>query len=225
MATVRFRIPGERPPFHHHRRAVLIGRFERIGLPITAPEVAHTDVGRAWAELERTGRKPLLVPRELKLTKLSFDVTLVRTHDQEANVNDYIAKLRRLARGTTPLAFAYGYTERGAWQITSLTFRTVRRRQGPNDPTRIDATIELTESSVENTTRWVRPPAPTAARRAAEHPASRPGPRTHVVVAGDTLWNLAVAYYGNGSEWTRIAAANGIRDARHLTVGQRLVIP
>lgn len=53
--------------------------------------------------------------------------------------------------------------------------------------------------------------------------------RTHVVKSGDTLWLIAVKYYGkkNGSLYTRIAEANNIEpsDYNNLKVGRRLIIP
>lgn len=48
---------------------------------------------------------------------------------------------------------------------------------------------------------------------------------TYTVKQGDTLWALAVKYYGNGSRWREIAKANGILDPRKLQVGQRITIP
>ncbi len=50
----------------------------------------------------------------------------------------------------------------------------------------------------------------------------------HVVERGDDLWSLAQQYYGSGSDWRRIAAANPHRltgGPDRLQVGWRLVIP
>lgn len=49
-------------------------------------------------------------------------------------------------------------------------------------------------------------------------------PKTVVALAGDTLWNLSHKFYGDGSRWKDIAAANGLTEDR-LTGGERLVIP
>jgi LysM repeat protein len=49
--------------------------------------------------------------------------------------------------------------------------------------------------------------------------------RVHEVVPGDTLWDLAQRYYGDGTLWPHIAAANGITDPRALPVGVLLWIP
>ena len=50
---------------------------------------------------------------------------------------------------------------------------------------------------------------------------------TYIVAAGDSLWRLAVRYYGSGSAWKRIYQANQGRIANPnlIYVGQTLVIP
>ena len=50
-------------------------------------------------------------------------------------------------------------------------------------------------------------------------------PRVHVVARGETLWRIAVRYYGDGQRWRDIVAANGNIDPKKLAVGQRLVLP
>lgn len=62
-----------------------------------------------------------------------------------------------------------------------------------------------------------------AAAAAATTPAS--GPQKHVIAKGDTLWDLAKAFYGDGALWAKISAANGKPAPRHLHVGTELEIP
>lgn len=53
-----------------------------------------------------------------------------------------------------------------------------------------------------------------------------PAPGTTVTVAsGTTLWGLAVKYYGDGTQWGKIAAANGNIDPKKLQKGMALTIP
>lgn len=51
--------------------------------------------------------------------------------------------------------------------------------------------------------------------------------RVHVVQKGDTLYSLALRYYGTRSAWDRIYQANrsGLSSRDQLKVGQQLVIP
>ncbi len=51
------------------------------------------------------------------------------------------------------------------------------------------------------------------------------GPSTHVIVAGDTYWDIAKAVYGSGEKWKRIADANPDFRPRRLPVGATLKIP
>ena len=60
---------------------------------------------------------------------------------------------------------------------------------------------------------------------AVENPAVTEG-KTHVVEADDTLWALAKKYYGDGNQYSKIAAANpAIKNPNLIYVGQVLSIP
>ena len=51
------------------------------------------------------------------------------------------------------------------------------------------------------------------------------GPRTHVIVAGDNYWDLAKAFYGDATMWTKLDEANPDYRVRGLQVGDTLVVP
>ena len=48
---------------------------------------------------------------------------------------------------------------------------------------------------------------------------------THTVVAGDTLWEIAEAVYGNGSDWVRILEANSSSIGFLPNGSQALIVP
>lgn len=48
---------------------------------------------------------------------------------------------------------------------------------------------------------------------------------SHTVVAGETLWSIAVNTIGSGYNWVDIQTANKITDPDTITVGQQLTIP
>ena len=47
----------------------------------------------------------------------------------------------------------------------------------------------------------------------------RPKRKTYTVVKGDTLWDIACRYYGDGTRWGEIAGKNGVADPRRLRIG------
>jgi len=57
-----------------------------------------------------------------------------------------------------------------------------------------------------------------------EPPEYEPHVYYHTVQRGDTLWDLALYYLGDGNRWVEIQAANGGIDPRRLRVGMELII-
>lgn len=49
-------------------------------------------------------------------------------------------------------------------------------------------------------------------------------PKTYTVKKGDTLWNIACRFYGDGTKWGAIAAKNGVADPRKLQIGKVLTL-
>ena len=47
----------------------------------------------------------------------------------------------------------------------------------------------------------------------------------YMVKAGDTLWTIAKAHYGDAVLWKKIEDANGVENVRNLKVGQMLKLP
>ncbi|MGP3690386.1 LysM peptidoglycan-binding domain-containing protein [Streptomyces sp. IBSNAI002] len=66
---------------------------------------------------------------------------------------------------------------------------------------------------------------PAEAPAAGQEPPFVPEPRTYAVEPGDTLWDIAERFYGDGSRYPDIAAASGVEDPDLLAVGQVLTIP
>lgn len=51
------------------------------------------------------------------------------------------------------------------------------------------------------------------------------GGQRYQVQRGDTLYSLALRYYGDGKQWQRIASANPGLTPQNLKAGQTIVIP
>ncbi len=72
-----------------------------------------------------------------------------------------------------------------------------------------------------------RPPPPTG-RAPGPRPAATQPPRarrTHIIQAGDTLWDIARKYYGSYAHVDHIKAANPGLNPKRLRIGQRITIP
>lgn len=49
-------------------------------------------------------------------------------------------------------------------------------------------------------------------------------PQTYTVKQGDTLWNIASRFYGDGTKWRTLAAKNGVNDPKKLRTGEVLTL-
>ena len=50
-------------------------------------------------------------------------------------------------------------------------------------------------------------------------------PSHYTIKAGDTLFSIAMKFYGDRSAWERIANANGLRDPRNPPAGKKIKLP
>jgi hypothetical protein len=97
--------------------------------------------------------------------------------------------------------------------ITSLT---IAFTYFASDGTPLRANVDMSCEQYEPDDNWAR-----------QNPTSgTPKPhRTHQVQVGDSLDRLAARYYGDSTQWRRIASANGVRDPLALRPGTVLAIP
>lgn len=66
--------------------------------------------------------------------------------------------------------------------------------------------------------------APGSGDGTAQRPDERPAQTTYTVVKGDTLWEIACRFYGDGTRWRELARRNGVADPRKLPIGKVLVL-
>ncbi len=181
----------------------------RFSVPFAPLPVDHGNLAREWETVKRDLRKALLLPGAPPLRTMSFTLLLARP-DNQASVEDYLRRLRDAAGSDQRFGVSYGGLESGLWRITELQFSVTQRQHGTNAATRATARLTLTEAGpsvrVGPLTGGVRPSAPPPP----------PARRTYDVKRGDTLWGIAVRFYGNGRRWPEIARANGVRDPRKL---------
>lgn len=68
-------------------------------------------------------------------------------------------------------------------------------------------------------------PAATAPAAPATEAAAATAASVYKVVAGDSLWKIAKATYGDGLLWTKIAEANTLRNPNVISIGSELQLP
>jgi 5'-nucleotidase len=68
-------------------------------------------------------------------------------------------------------------------------------------------------------------PATTAAAPTATETAKAVAETAYKVVAGDSLWKIAKATYGDGLLWKKIAEANTLRNPDLIAIGKELQLP
>lgn len=191
-----------------------------LSLNYAPSEIEYGGWVQGWTQLERSGNTPLLLRKDQPLETIKFS-TLIASTDPLADQTAQIAAIKALARTKERLLVRYSGTEAGLWRLTDLTTQSLRRHPDTNVITQAMLTITLTQASDAA-------PAVGPITRPAPPPAPPPAPsRTHTVVPGDCLWNIALAFYGNGSLYPRIFDANRdkIKDPHWIFPGQVFVIP
>lgn len=214
-----------------HPRAYLA---DDTGLKVTLPyaprSVELDGIVPTWSTIDRAGRKPLLLRDGEQLRAVSFDVPIADRDDHQASVEEALRELRDLARrgGRVTLGnLGPGEFVAASWRLTGYRQRSELRQHGTNHVTRAVVALSFTEASdvaiaVGPITGGAKPPPAVPPKPTA---AGAKAARTYTVRAGDTLWAIAVRYYGDGSKWRRVADANGVRDPRKLRIGHVLTIP
>ncbi|HWP96405.1 MAG TPA: LysM domain-containing protein [Syntrophomonadaceae bacterium] len=90
---------------------------------------------------------------------------------------------------------------------------------------RVDYSIELVVDVPPPVVNLVMPVQEIVVPQEAVAAPAAPTGTSYTIVQGDTLWALAVSYYGDGTRWREIADANGITNPRTLQIGQEIIIP
>jgi LysM repeat protein len=218
------------PPLSRKRVTVKLGA-ELLTLPVTSPQVEHTDISADWVQINRGGQFPLVRKAGPRLRQMRFD-TVFKAGGRP--VEGGLRLLDRFANAEQPLAVAYGPLEGGLWRLVDVRIRSTRRQPGSNAIVEAEATLTFLEHVADGYARptSARPSATTPAPRAAaprpvasKAPAAAAAPRIHVVQRGDTLSKIAAKFYGDANRYPEIARANGIRNPNLIKVGQRLKVP
>lgn len=171
-------------------------------------QIQYTDVP-VFGTVPREGKKAITRMVSPGLRTLSFTQTLASL-DYQQTIEWLVTRFTNTASRGTRVRFTGGS---GAlmqpcwWLIKDLSVNVVQMALD-NTPSRVEVSWSL-EEWVDVTANLIRPK-PVAARAVATTP---PRPiaapvRTYTVVSGDTLWGIALRFWGNGARWPELYAAN-----------------
>lgn len=209
-------------------RMYLYSETAKIILPIPwAPStIDYGGMESDWVTADRPGDYPLLMLKARKLRTIAFSFLLADARRMDTSQRTSVELLQQLADTRERVLVKYGPQEAGLWRITDVSVASEMRHPDTNDITRAACSVSLTRASdaapaVGPLTGGAKPhPAP-------KPKAKKPAPRRYKVVKGNTLWGIALRYYGRGALWPRIYDANRkiIRDPHWIYPGQIFVIP
>ena len=239
--SIVVRVPGSPDgpqPIRPHSRMMLTpeeGQGQPVLIPYAPRDVEYIGLAGQYVTMSRPGLVDALLYSRPQLKKLSFTLVLVDKTLRGAgqipgqlatNISalNTIALMTQYASSGTKMRMAYSSMEAGSWRIPTFQPRSLLRDDF-DEISQATAEVELTQASdavvgVGPVTGGVTTPPPPPPPQQAP-----PATAYYTVVRGDTLWAIAIAYYGNGNRWSEIADANGITDPRALQIGTVLRIP
>jgi LysM domain len=194
-----------------------------FSVPIAPREISYGGIGQEWVTAERSGSTPLLLRKGIKLKTIAFSTLITDVTSMWSPQTDAIIALEQLANSPDRIMVRYGPQEAGLWRITECSYDSALRHHESNEVTR--ATLAMTLTRASDAAPAVGPVSGGVGRPPT--PAPPAPPRTHRVVPGNTLWGIALKYYGSGPAWPRIYDANRgqIRDPHWIYPNQVFVIP
>ena len=191
---------------------------DKLGDPISA--IYHY---RRYLELRPDTEKKQLVSDFIERAKLSLAAKLpqspiVDPSDLTRLQNEKAALLQENAQLRTQIA----ELEKAAGAVKSAAVGPPLTMDYAVTP--VSAPVMTVRPDVAPATIMAAAPMPTPVETVVGNP---PHTRAHVVQKGDTLYSLALRYYGTRSAWEKIYQANrtGLASRDQLKVGQQLVIP
>lgn len=196
-------------------------------------EIEYANFGRTWSTVARSGRVPLLVHEANKLPTMSFTMMIAKARDPLASVQPHLDALRKLSETGTPLKIIYGGGfDNFTWRLTDFTANSKQRHPSTSAITAAEVNLTFTvvsdiKTSTGPVTGGVKPSSTSGTSKSksatiSQKTTSSKKVRYYTFKKGDTLYSLAIKFYGDASKWRRLADMNNIKNPRTIPVGKKI---
>lgn len=186
------------------------------------------NIAPQYASVDRPGRYPLFMRSGNTLPTLSFQLFLGNIYSNQRNVQGWINHLIQIARSESLITIQYGAISQGSWRCTTMTVNGVQRNV-QNEVSQ--ATVDMVFTRASDIHLHLGPASGGTKKQATSHSAVsvRGGNKqihaaVYIAKAGDTLWSICKAHYGDPSKWHFVADANRLQTPK-LHPGQVIRLP
>lgn len=218
--------------------------LDKLLLPI-APSKLQLKINNQNKTLTLINDGEINILKKAKLTDVDFDVLIPQVQYPFALYKDgfqaasyYMEKFEALKSSQEPFQFIVTRTLPNGKMLFDTNMKVSMEDYKVKEDSKegFDLVVSISLKQFRNygtktanvTFTQSKPKATVQATRPAESsPAPKTTGKTHTVVSGDTLWGIAKKYYGNGSQYTKIATANKdkVKNPNLIYPGQVLTIP
>jgi len=218
--------------------------LDKLLLPI-APSKLQLKINNQNKSLTLINDGEINILKKAKLTDVDFDVLIPQVKypfalykDGFQTASHYLEKFEALKSGQEPFQFIVTRTLPNGKMLFDTNMKVSMEDYNVNENSKegFDLVVSISLKQFRNygtktanvTFTQSKPKATVQATRPAESsPAPKTTGKTHTVVKGDTLWGIVKKYYGNGSQYTKIANANKdkVKNPNLIYPGQVLTIP
>jgi LysM repeat protein len=218
--------------------------FDKLLLPI-APSKLQLKINNQNNQIILINDGEINILKKPKLTDIDFDVSIPQVKYPFATYKNgfkdasyFLNEFETLKTSQKPFQFIVSRTLPNGKMLfdtnMKVSMEDYKTKEDAKDGFDITVSISLKQykdygtKTCNITFASSKPKATVMAARAADtSPAPKSTAKTYTVVKGDCLWNIAKKFYGNGSQYTKIANANQdkIKSPNLIYPGQVLTIP